>query len=191
MKFQIQARPPAYHAVHRQGTLWRPQEALLKRQLLALSRVVTVKPTLYGNVLALTGHSSVNSRVCVGDDIVKRLSPGRICVGIQHSPKAHSLGQRRRLHSAIQSCQLDAAQPGVELRMCIAIDAAHFAVSRKLTAQQAGAEILQSSVTIFKHVVRRNVSDLRTNGWSLHVQLLAAEVALDQHCIQRERLAIS
>src|SRR6202012_1538261 len=115
----------AYYAVHRQGTLRSPQEALLKGKLLAFPRVVAVKPTFDGNILALARYSSMNSRVCVGHDLVKRLSPGRICVGIQHSPQAHSLGQRRRLHRAIQSCKLNAAQPGVELRMRIAVNAAH------------------------------------------------------------------
>ncbi len=44
---------------------------------------------------------------------------------------------------------------------------------------------LQRCVAVLKRVVGRDVSDLRAKRRGLHVKLLAAQIAADQHRIQK------
>src|ERR1700722_9346169 len=69
--------------------------------------------------------------------------------------------------------------------MRVAVEVAHLAGAGNLSAKQARTKILKSSVAVLKRVVGRNVPDLRTQSWCLHVELAATQIATDHHGIEK------
>src|ERR1700721_2698819 len=69
--------------------------------------------------------------------------------------------------------------------MRVAVEVAHLAGAGNLAAKQARTKILKGSVAVLKRVVGRDVSDLRTQGGRLHVELAAAQIAPDHHGVEK------
>ena len=75
------------------------------------ARIRAVNRALHRDDLGVAGYFPLNSRIRVGHDVVKRLSPGGICVRIQHAPKATPLGIADDFRAPFSVRELDAAQP--------------------------------------------------------------------------------
>ena len=73
--------------------------------------------------------------------------------------------------------------------MRLTVKVAHLAIAGELTAEQAGAEVLKRRVAALQGVVRRDISDLRTEGRRLHLKLFAAQIALDHNRVQERAIS--